>query len=272
MIKIPPDDDFTETKQFFGILVIFVLVFLICALYVMYHFGRTLDQSTPSWIVGACSIATAFCGILTAVFFYLQFEKVRKQSKENLNYNEAELALRLYSEFNRNPDISEVYRILEHPDIDFNGEDPRDRMRITTYLTFFETLFYLIEKKRITIRAADHLFGYRFFLAMHDKKIQEIKFTSGDRSYANLFKLYVLWAAYRRKFRPEMGLEPSPNNTVEKLEDYKELIKEGNDEFSPALFLYTLHKHDDRVEREENELMVEMENYYQKNPEKRFRV
>lgn len=103
------------------------------------------------------------------------------------------------------------------------------KSQISNYLTFFETLYLLIENNAVSFRAIDDLFAYRFFLAVHSQYIQQMKLAPQPDNFANIFKLEHEWLEYRKK----IGKIPTENdiygkNTLDKLvtpEKYKQLIK-----------------------------------------------
>ena len=73
------------------------------------------------------------------------------------------------------------------------------RVHISNYLTFFESIYLLIEQKTIDISKLDNLFGYRFFLAVHNEMVQKKKLVGQPGNFKNIYKLEKLWMEYRLK-------------------------------------------------------------------------
>ena len=86
---------------------------------------------------------------------------------------------------------------------------------ISNYLTFFETFYLLIVRNIIDISMIDDLFGYRFFLAVHNPCVQARKLVKSPENFPNIYKLEKLWLNYRKKHKlPIYHEERSLENCV----------------------------------------------------------
>ena len=111
----------------------------------------------------------------------------------NLSFVENERVLLLHQK------LEESYRV---PEREIKIEEGNDKESIHTtdvmaYFSFFEVLYEYVKHKVITIEQMDDLFGYRFFLLVHNRYIQERELYAVPSSYANIFELYDLWQKYR---------------------------------------------------------------------------
>ena len=73
-----------------------------------------------------------------------------------------------------------------------------DVIEFVAYLTFFEILFHLIERRLLTLREVDDLFGYRFFIAVENDVIQDEDLCRDRQDYRNIFRLHKLWSNFRK--------------------------------------------------------------------------
>jgi hypothetical protein len=140
-----------------------------------------------------------FFGILTfpltglgIIFVYSELEETRK-------FNEAEVMLKLHSHFSQNPEIQEVYKTLKMRESKTSGVRVyiEDIDKIVNYITFFETLNSMIEKRILEPKVVYDLFGNRFFLAVYDDDIQDIDLVKTAKTYKGIFRLYNKIVQYR---------------------------------------------------------------------------
>lgn len=92
---------------------------------------------------------------------------------------------------------------------------------VSNYLTFFETIYLLERNKVITFEMIDDLFGYRFFLAVHSKYVQQAKLAPQPENFKNIFCLEYEWLQYREKKAHKKDVETS----VFKTRQLKNLMK-----------------------------------------------
>lgn len=73
--------------------------------------------------------------------------------------------------------------------------------RLAFYLSFFAKLDYLIGLGAIDLQTVNRLFAFRFFLAVHNRHVQEQILYSGlfANYWADIFDLHRKWLQYRRE-------------------------------------------------------------------------
>ncbi len=163
------------------------------------------------------TIATALVGVVS-----LSYEMSRTK-----NIAEAEFLVGLNTNFVNNPDYRDTYDLLENYDFENLPDIDLPNSKISNYLTFFETFQLLIERGVLKIEMVDDLFGYRFFLAVHNPYIQRVKLVKSPRNFKNIYKLEKKWTEYRTQigkvcFHEEYALEKQVDETT-----YKEIIDNG---------------------------------------------
>lgn len=92
--------------------------------------------------------------------------------------------------------------VLKHP----LQED--ERIQMMAYLTFFETLYLLMEQKVVTMDEIDQLFRRRFFKAVMNEDIQRYELVRNYYGYVNIYLLDYKWREHlRKKSKSTDGLE-----------------------------------------------------------------
>jgi len=181
------------TRMYISILII-LASFLLPVLYVKTNpFGLETEDA----LVGIASIVITAISAIFIVFQLQDSESVtccNMLAEMNLSFIENERMMFTYQK------LEQCYR---NPDFQFIVEDNDDKNSVHTsdlvsYFTFFEVLYEYIKHKVITINQMDDLFGYRFFILVHNKYIQENELYAVPSSYANVFQLYDIWLEYRR--------------------------------------------------------------------------
>lgn len=74
-----------------------------------------------------------------------------------------------------------------------------EQAQIMAYLTFFETLYLLIEQNVISMAEVDQLFRRRFFKATMNREIQELELVRHYYGYTNIYLLDAQWRRYLEK-------------------------------------------------------------------------
>ena len=87
-----------------------------------------------------------------------------------------------------------------------------DNIYISNYLTFFEIFQLLIDRGTLSIEMLNDLFGYRFFIAVHNPYVKKKKLVKSPENFVNLYLLEREWMQYRKKkglpvFHEEYSLE-----------------------------------------------------------------
>jgi ribosomal protein S18 acetylase RimI-like enzyme len=98
----------------------------------------------------------------------------------------------LNTAFTTDESISELWRKLL---LDENI-DKSDRPRISSYLTFFETVYLLLDRKVIDLRLLDNLFRNRFFTAIGNEQIQTMTLLSQPGTFLNIHALIKMWSEF----------------------------------------------------------------------------
>lgn len=117
------------------------------------------------------------------------------EMKRSKDMAEGEFVINLNESFLNNDDVKLVYRKL----ISKEPLSEEDRLPITEYLTFFETIYLLLERGVASLPLIDDLFSYRYFLIVNDHIVQDMELIPDAQYYKNLYTLDHLWREYRRR-------------------------------------------------------------------------
>ena len=116
---------------------------------------------------------------------------------------ESEFIRDLNTAFTGDEAITELWRrlLLDEPITSIH------RLNISSYFTFFETLFLLMERGVLRFGMVDDLFRNRFFTAIGNPEIQKIALISNHEAFRNVHALTRSWSNYLRKncYAPHPG-------------------------------------------------------------------
>lgn len=135
------------------------------------------------------SIIITVAGVLLVAVELYQSRKI----------SEADFLSDLNQSFVSNEDYKNAYMLFENYDFDTCPDLELQNCHISNYLTFFEVFKLLIDNGTLSIKTVNDLFGYRFFLAVHNPYVQKQKLVKSPHNFRNLYILERDWMAYRRK-------------------------------------------------------------------------
>lgn len=186
----------------------FVVITALCLVAFVFSLGKGAN------VVQIASLASAVLGVVLLAAEIYQSRKI----------TEAEFLANLNTSFVTNEDYKKAYTLFENYDFENLPDLDLDNVHISNYLTFFEIFQLLIDRGTLTIDMVNDLFGYRFFIAVHNPYVQKRKLVKSPGNFKNLYKLEKEWVEYRRKnnlyiFHEEYCLE----NMIDK-ELYKKII------------------------------------------------
>jgi hypothetical protein len=180
-----------------NLLVLHTLFFCLIVILLLFQVDKKIIAEENSWILAFCTIITAIGGVGAAVGIYRQL----KSSKE---LNEAQFIVNLNTNFTSNQDIVKIFVLLEKSQKD--GENPfneDDKAKMTIYLTYFESIHLLLNRNILSYKLVNDLFAYRFFLAVHNKYLQDMELLRDASYYRDIFRLHKEWSRYRNKVNEE---------------------------------------------------------------------
>lgn len=161
-----------------------------------------------------------FSGIVAAMSVVLLGIELFQSRK----VSEGEFLANLNQMFVENSDYKYAYTLFENYDFENCPDLPLENINISNYLTFFEVFQLLIDRNTLTIEMFDDLFGYRFFIAVHNPYVQKQKLVKSPNNFKNLYRLEKEWRKYREKkgnsiFHDEYSLDKRVDS-----ETYKRLV------------------------------------------------
>ena len=198
----------------------FTIVLILCVATLV------ISYSNQSNMIQYASLLSAVLGVVLLAAEIYQSRKI----------TEADFIADLNTSFVTNEDYKHAYTLFEEYDFENLPDLELKNIYISNYLTFFETFQLLIDRGTLTIDMLDDLFGYRFFIAMHNPYVQKKKLVKSPENFRNLYRLEKEWSDYRRKtgrpiFHEEYSLEKmvDPETykkmTLQKKKGFKRLKK-----------------------------------------------
>lgn len=191
----------------------FVLVSAIIILVVVVFVGFSSEADTKAQFV--VEAAAAVAAVVGAIAIWYQLKKGR-------DLTEAEFIVNLNASFSSDPDIKMVYGKIEQErrsGAQVFTED--DIGAVVSYLTFFETIYSLVQRRILSYTMIDDLFAYRFFVAAHHPFVQEHELVGDAEYYRNIYALHKGWTAHRDQARKEPFFKERDLRAV--MHDYERL-------------------------------------------------
>ncbi len=192
-------------------LISFIVLVIVLASFIVINLMDKFD------LIQCISLFTAILGVVLVAVELFQSRKVA----------EADFLASLNNSFVTSEDYKAAYMMFENYDFENCPDLELDNVHISNYLTFFETFQLLIERGTLSISMLNDLFGYRFFIAVHNPYVQRKKLVNSPDNFKNLYLLEKEWMAYRKKkglpiFHEEYSLEKQLDEAT-----YKRIISQA---------------------------------------------
>ncbi len=194
---------------------LFILLIIICIL-VFFQVERRINASDSSLILLICTILTTGGGLLSICM-------IIKELNASANIANADFIVKLNIEFLKTEEIMKVYRKLEGSFSYYTENEGKwrtanfflgenDKVAIVSYLTYFETIYYLLDRKFIELDDINDMFARRFFIAVHNPEFQDY-LLKNNKYHKNIFILYAKWKHLRdTKIQQTLGY---PENSLD---------------------------------------------------------
>lgn len=159
----------------------------------------------------SANIITALTAVVGAVAIWFEM----KRSKDMA---EGQFISSLNQDFLGNEDIKRLYEKL------VAGSEilEEDRVKIVEYMTFFETVFLLLDRGVLALDLTDDLFYYRFQVAVNNKDIQSMELLPDAQYYVNIYTLDNMLYKYRTRKHKEL---PKSGTLRQAKPDYLTYVK-----------------------------------------------
>ena len=170
-----------------------------------------LDDASSSKLYDFVTLATAVIG---AIALFIQFKKDKQ-------INEASFLMDFSASFYDRYDCAELVRLLDDYDTkDANFSYEENTGVIVRYMQWVESIGAIIDSGAVSIKSIDQTLGYRFFIIVNNKIIQENELIPYRFYYLGTFELYEKWYNYKKKH----GLPvPMEENSLHLLECFQEV-------------------------------------------------
>ncbi len=189
-------------------IIVYIFVIGICLTTVF------VSMNNQSSIIQCASLLSAVLGVVLLALEMYQSRKI----------TEADFLADLNASFVSNEDYKKAYTLFENYDFENCPDLDLENIHLSNYLTFFEIFQLLIDRGTLNISMVNDLFGYRFFIAVHNPYVQKKKLVKSPENFRNLYILEKEWVKYRKKnnlpiFHEEYSLENVVDETT-----YKKII------------------------------------------------
>jgi hypothetical protein len=161
------------------------------------------------------NVITLIVFIIAVVILVWGLIAIWIQLKEQKEISKAQFISSIFRDFNTHNEIFEKLN-------PFNQRDQAlglsYKSKIVSFLSFYESIYYLLQKRIITFELINSSFGYSFFSLVHNEYVQESELIPYMRYYTSIFKLHKKWELYRLAKEFEIiGYK----NSLAKLENYE---------------------------------------------------
>lgn len=146
------------------------------------------------------------------------------QLKRDANIKEAEFLMNFNFTFITTDKLVAMEQKLERcrtkgETLTLEGEE---RQQLIDYLVYLESFAPLVLNKMVRLDVIDDLFGYRYFIAVNNKQVQELELCPEAQYYRGCFKLYQAWKEYRKR----CGLPiPMEETALDRTQEYKQYVQ-----------------------------------------------
>ena len=195
---------------------VIVIILAIALIITCISFIKTLMSLSGESILSIIISAFETVGLLVSLIIAVQ------QLNDSKEIARADFLVELNRAFTESEGNLELYTALQScldSDCELENECKSDqntrcclnisKVTVSNYLTFFETIYLLLCNNVISFDMIDDLFGYRFFLAVHSKFVQQMKLAPQPENFKNIFCLEYEWMRYREKKAHKVDSETS---------------------------------------------------------------
>lgn len=177
---------------------------------------------TAAYVVSTCFFDYSYVSTIVAtVVAGLGIFGVCFQLKKEADIKEAEFLMNFNFTFLTTEKFVSMERKLEEcrkKNLTLNVTDD-NRQDLIDYLVYLESFAPLVQKKMVRLDIVDNLFGYRFFIAMNNKGVQDSELIPEGNYYRGCYSLYRVWKAYRK----DHGLEiPMKSNSLDLCPEFEQ--------------------------------------------------
>lgn len=184
-----------------AIITVFISAYVISTCYMDYQYISTIVATV-----------VAAMGIL-GVCVQLRRDANIKEAEFVTDYNFTFLTTDKFTEMEKR--LARARKTGEPLDL---AED--DRQNLIDYLVYLESFAPLVLNNMVRLSIVDDLFGYRYFLAVNNKEVQEFELFPEAEYYRGCFKVYSRWKKHRKDRGLIIPLEENSLDIWEKFSVY----------------------------------------------------
>jgi len=157
------------------------------------------------------TIGDTLTSILTTITTIIGLFSVFFEMRKSANIALCNFILELQKYFSNDQPTQIAYRELDRLYCkEITDTSKLNRTEVERYVSFLEMLCDLINKGALTIKDANQLFGYPFFLAANNKTVQDMEIKKYPDYYKNIYKAYPVWVKLRTKNKLSIPFSETP--------------------------------------------------------------
>lgn len=160
------------------------------------------------------TIITTITAIIGAVALWIQFSKDKQ-------INQASFIVEFYQTFYSQ---KENLIVLAELDKKYSNEKYTSlksiKPEVLNYLGWIRSLCSLIDRGVLNIEAVDEIYGYKFFIILNNKEVQEMELSKYPNLYRLMFRTHKIWSDYRKKKGGHLICESEDLSLIESYTKY----------------------------------------------------
>lgn len=180
--------------------------------------GMVLEEDMSSKLFEVITVLTAVIG---AVALFIQFRKDKQ-------INEASFLMDFGASFYDRYECADLVSVLDEYAVNGTQFNYLDHTGIIVrYMQWVESIGAIIDSGAVSIESIDRVLGYRFFIAINNKIIQENELLPYRYFYMGTFELYEKWYAYRKKHHLPIPMEENSLHLNPLFKEVRDLEKKS---------------------------------------------
>lgn len=193
-------------KKRFNLILIISTALIVLSLIVCYILIKEISE--------IATVITTITAIIGAVALWIQFSKDKQISQ-------ASFIVEFYQTFYAQEGN---LKVLTELDKKYSNEkyDSLKMMKpeVLNYLGWIRSLCSLIDRGVLSIESVDEIYGYKFFIILNNKEVQEMELSKYPDLYKLMFRTHKSWSDYRKKKGGHLICESEDLSLIESYANY----------------------------------------------------
>ena len=172
-----------------------------------------MEDDIASKLFNVITVVTAIVG---AVALFIQFKKDKQINEASFIFD---FSASFYDEYNCSELVPLLDDYVDNKIKTINFEDNVNT--IVRYMAWVESIAAIVEEGTIDLKNIDQVLGYRFFIIVNNKEVQDKELIPYRLHYIGTFKLYQKWYEYKKSKNLPIPLEET---SLHKCKEFNEVV------------------------------------------------